>query len=688
MKHFTMCPIEKKSQLRYNLIQKDKIAIPYESRKDLSDAVIAGSVPSVFLEEYQEKRMKMKENHSQETSLPQNDTLLFMSLPEDYKAILVRHYGPQPEAGKHKISAHPIATIQSLTEREQCVIDGQYLVSSAFSIQILYKVKGDIQQNTFNQAAREISNKNPMLRSSFCKLGDRMVRVTFFSRMPEITYRNMEHMSGSSLHTALSKIMTEEKRRGFDLVTDTLVRINVIHTGESEYAVIVTQSVLTALSWSAHELIAKALNVTTLSPENLAGVYISEQETELSRVVLAYWKSLLKDIPHLPDVPGHKPSAKAYKPAEYEFRIAPRDFKILMDHSNGNKNMLMTLLQTAWGLFLQYVSGNLDTYYCLLLPDNCARLQNATATIGIINPMIVRLTCDESQKMKDIVGQQFRQMITSQSYACSRIQDLCRAIDHVDLNDLFTHFLSFHTFSMHVQSYAKAEGSADGRVVDMHSWEPRLYDLAVYFHLDEQGLRVIFVYNQNNFIFYGIERLAKYYDIVLHALLANWEHSFEDFELSLHDHLAGIRGNKLDANIKQQKRIDFFSHLEMFHELPKQQLKILAAAAQMKIYSENDIIPMVDQEDSLLFIADGTVARSIDHGTSISPLDIRKENSCLNENALLTENSIRLSLQIVTEKAHIISLPVSAIRGDKELWGKMLAYAQKEVEKYQQNAIK
>ena len=627
----------------------------------------------------------MKKIPPTETPLAQNDPLLFMNLPEDDKAVLVRQYGSQPEPGKNIISAHPIATIQSLTERERCLIDGQFFVSSSFTIQLLYKVKGDIQQNRFHQAAREISTQNPILRSNFCKLGDKMVKVTFFSRLPEITYRNMEHMSSNSFHTALARIMSEEKNRRFHLVTDPLVRIHVIHTGKSEYAILITQPALISLSWNAHELIAKALNTDALSPENLAGVYIAEQEPELSRIVLAYWKSLLKDLPHLPDVPGHKPSAKAYKPAEYTFRLTSRDLKILMEYSNGNKNMLMTLLQIAWGLLLQYVSGELDTYYCLLLPDNCARLQNATATLGIVNPMIVRLTCSKEQKMKDIVGQQFRQMITSQSYTCTRMQDLCRELDQVDLNDLFTHFLSFHSFSMHVQNYAKAEGTADGRAIDMHSWEHDLYDLGIYFHLDEQSLRITFAYNQNNFVFYGIERLAKYYEIVLHALFVNWERSFEDFELSLHDHLAGIRGNKLDANIKQQKRIDFFSRLEMFQDIPKQDLKILAATAQVKTYSENDRIPMVDQEDSLLFVVDGAVARSIDYTVSIQPLDIRKENGCLNENMLMAGSNVKLSLQIIADKTHILSLPFSAVRDNKELLERLLAYASKEAEKYQQD---
>ncbi len=400
-------------------------------------------------------------------------------------------------------------------------------------------------------------------------------------------------------------------------------------------------------------------------------------------MVKTYWKMLLKDIPQMPNVPGHKPTAKAFAPAEYEFKIAARDLKALMERSNGNKNMLMTLLQTAWGLLLQYVSGSMDTYYCLLLPDNCARLRNATATTGIINPMIVRLVCENTQKMKDIASQQFREVITSQSYPCTRMRDLCREFGCLKINELFTHFLSFHTFSMQTMTDARSESSPDGRVADMHSWEPSLYDLGVYFHLDEQGLRIIFVYNHSNFAFYSIERLAKYYEIVLHSFMANWEHSFSNFEQSLHEHLAGIRGTKLDANIKQQKRVDFFAQIDLFSDFPKQDLKTLAAMAQMKTYFENDKIAQVEQEDFILFVVDGNIARSLEHNASFTPLDIRKENSCLNENVLVSSNAFRLSLQVVTERAHILSLPVAAIRSNKTLLEKMLASALKEVESFQ-----
>ena len=120
----------------------------------------------------------------------------------------------------------------------------------------------------------------------------------------------------------------------------------------------------------------------------------------------------------------------------------------------------------------------------------------------------------------------------------------------------------------------------------------------------------------------------------------------------------------------------------MFQELPKQYLKTLAATAQMKTYFENDTIPMVDMEDALLFVMEGTIARSIDYGTSIHPLDVLKENSWINENALLPENKVKFSLQIITEKAHILSLPISAIRSNKELSEQMLAHALKHAGKY------
>ncbi len=630
----------------------------------------------------------MEKNASTEEQSAKNDTLLFMSLPEEYKAILVRHYGPQPEAGKNNFSAHPIQSIQSLTEREKCILDGQYMVSPFFSIQIIYKVKGEIQQSRFDQAAQAIFARNPMLRSNYCKLGKEMARIVFDARMPDITYRNMSQMSASTLNSSLHKIMTEEKRRPFNPVSGSLVRFYVINTGKNESAVIVTQSILTALNWNAHELIAIANGASGLSPENLAGVYISEQEASLSRVTLTYWKKLLKELPAMPDVPGHKPAPKAYEPAEYELKIAARDFKSLMERANGNKNMLMTLLQTTWGLLLQYVSGSQDTYYSLLLPDNCARLRNATATTGIINPMIIRLTCNQTDTMEEIAGQQFRQMITSQSYPCTRIKDLYREFGFLKITELFTHFLSFHTFSMHTMTYAKSESSPDGRVTDMHSWEPSLYDLGIYFHLDEQGLRAVFVYNSSNFVFYGIERLAKYYEIVLHSFMANWKNSFENFESALHEHLAGIRGNKLDANIKQQKRLDFFAQLDLFAELQKQELKTLAATAQMKVYFENDKIPRVDQEDAVLFVVDGNVARSIEDASGFTPLDICKENSCLNEHVLVSSTAFKLSLQVVSERIHVLSLPISAIRTNDTIMKKMQANALKEIDMFQRSAGK
>lgn len=624
----------------------------------------------------------MKKDSNTIGSIAKNDMLQFNSLADDLKAILVHQYGAQPESGKNTISLRPIERIYPLTEWETCVFDGQFLISPNFTVQILYKVNSAIDQNDFNLAVQELYRQNPMLRSNYCDLGKARVRITFRSKTPEVAYRNMENMTAKALPIALSKLMDVEKQRIFDPVTDNLVRFNVIRTGKNETAVIITQSLLTSRYWTAHELIAKALGHSQLSPENLAGVYIPEQETQLSHAVDSYWKSLLKNLPPKPELPGQKPSSKAYTPGRCELELSSSDMKALLKKSNNNKSMLLTTLHTAWGMLLRYISGSPETYYCMLIPDNCARLHNATATAGIISPVIVRLKCNEKQTIKEIIGQQFRQMFTSRSYPCTRMIDMFRGIGIRKPDELFSHLLSFHALSMDVKSYPKAEASPDGRVVDMRSWESGLYALVVYFHIVDNQLRVHFVYDTNKFEYNGVERLAKHYEAVLRHFLAHWDSPCSELELSMDEQLSGIRGKSSNTAGQNKLQLDSISRLEMFTDIPMEKLATLSEVAQLKTYFENESIHLNEHKDSLMFVLEGAVARSMKYGPAILPLDVLRTNECLNSNILIPESKAEFSLQTASKKASILFIPLSAIRADQELLEHAVEYAERDAKKY------
>lgn len=622
----------------------------------------------------------MKKDSDTIGSIAKNDMLQFNSLADDLKAVLVRQYGAQPEPGKNTISVRPIERIYPLTEWEAGIFDGQFLISHKYAVQILYKVSGAIEQNAFNTAVQELIRQNPMLRSNYCDLGKTMVRITFRSKTPEVAYRNMENMTATALPIALSKLMEVERQHSFDTVSDNLVRFNVIRTGKNETAVIVTQSLLVSRCWSAHELIAKALGHNRLSPENLAGVYIPELKAQLSKTVESYWKSLLKALPPQPKLPGHKPSGREYKLGRCELNLTSSEMDALLKSSNNNKSMLMTALHSAWGMMLKYITGSPDTYYCMLIPDNCARLHNATATAGIVTPTIVRLQCDEKQTVKDIIGRQFRQMFTSQSYPCTHMMDLLHSLGFRKPGELFSHLLSFQTLSMDIKSYPYSESSPDGRAVDMYSWEHCLYDLVVYFHIIDNRLQIHFVYNKEKFEYYSVERLSKYYETVLQNFLAHWEKPIEELELSMDEQLSGIRGKTLSASDHEKPQLDFISRLKPFTDIPTENLAALSEAAQLKTYFENENIP--SDEDSLMFVHEGAVARSMQFGTAILPMDVLREKECLNGNILLTETKTEFSFQVSSKKASILYLPLSAIRSDKELLDTVVEFISRDAKKY------
>ena len=493
--------------------------------------------------------------------------------------------------------------------------------------------------------------------------------------MPEIVQRNIERVSGASLDKAMKKAMDDDKRHAFDIASDSLLRITIIRTGDGEYAVLLTESVLIAGAWSMHEVIARTTRARALSPENMAGVRLADPGEAPSAATRAYWQSVLKDLPPVPLLRGYKPVTKRIEPARHRIEIASRDWALLQEKANGNKHMLIAILHTAWGLLLQYMSGFPGTYYCLLMPDPCARLRNSAATAGTVSSVVVRLACKEGQAVRAIMGQQFRQMLASTSFSCTRMKDIRK-----DYRDLFNHFLSFHDFSLDSMSYADVEGTPDGRVADLHCWDVQAMDLGVYFYHEKAALSLVFLYNQANFAFHAVERLAKNYETVLRSFLMCWDEPLARFEARLDQHILDVRGSKQEAGSRQQEMLDFLAGTGLLQGLSEEARDALLDVIQEKSCSEYEIIP--DTPDSLLVLREGIVARCVDHGASVTPMDVIKEGGWLNENALATGSGTRLLLQVVSEKARIISIPISAIQGEQTLLKSLTARADRIVAEY------
>ena len=145
---------------------------------------------------------------------------------------VIEVYGAQPDSERSIQCMRPVHEVRTLNAWERAVFEGQSLVSSKYCIQILYKIRGEIERSELQQAAQQLFAENAELRVHFLPLGwgEKMHKLIFQKMMPDIRYRNMENIADDSIDRFLKKMMEDEQEKGFDMERSPLVRFYLLKT--------------------------------------------------------------------------------------------------------------------------------------------------------------------------------------------------------------------------------------------------------------------------------------------------------------------------------------------------------------------------------------------------------------------------------------------------------------------------
>jgi len=433
-----------------------------------------------------------------------------------------------------KFGSRNVEEVRTLTRFERGVFANEDFVSSDFCIQFLYKVELDLVRDDFRQNIKQLFVDTPELRASYLRFGvdQKRYKVIIKTRCPTVKYQSMNFLKGGELDRALRKYMAKDREVRFDLEKDVLVRISVIRTGDDEYAVLVTESRLVADAWKEADFLRYAFGIDSSD----ALVQITPKK-EATFAASDYWSSILDRLHSMPRLPRFNKYPGRYRQQWHYARIDSEMQKLLVSKSFGNRDMMMSILHTAWGMMQKQVNYGRDTYMCLIMSDNMLSLENSSRTASCIYPIPVRLSTDDDPTIKELVGRQLRQTLMSRSMACASMRDVMDRVGEPE--DSFPLYIFFHGFLPDKKPYSKT-GHKDGcRLVDLHTWDAGQTDLALYFDMNQDAIDYTFVYNPFCFDNRNVQSLAKFFEIGLSCVLLLWDEKVDLFEEVLQEEMRG-----------------------------------------------------------------------------------------------------------------------------------------------------
>lgn len=603
----------------------------------------------------------------------------FDLLSESEQKRLAEVYGAQPLTG---YSAHRIEYVRVLTPRESWFFSGSNFLSPGFLTQAVYKLEGVLSPMRFNRALHALDARAAGLRTAYCDMGDRVLAIVFQRRehMDGVHCQFLRTEDDAAINAAIWKAAESEIRQPFDIMRGLSVRFAIFHTGEQEYAVIVTGAQIVMERLDVRGLLCAALDLP--NPVSISAPPVM-RNAQMEYKLYGYWKRLLVSPPPLAKLPRQRDNGDAhgYRQRTYRTVIPAGLFSTLWTDAKGSRMMLASFLATAWGFLLQAESGVKDICICLAVPPKGGQTSEAQNPFQMVP---IRQKTTEDAVIGDFVAGQFQQFLISCPYACFDWETFGELLGRK--GKPFDHLLDFCDFLTEAVPYTAQPAAPEGHLVARHSCDPQGMKLSLYFRYEGGEASIMFIYDASCFVPDAGEKLAKAYLAVVRQMVTDRYDNYANFQKRLAARISGnpvssIKYSK-DGNAKLQNAI---SSIRLLQSETIGTTQFFIKESRLETYFEGDILR--DMDTDMLFLVEGMVSRNIEDGDGwYFPVDVAGAGAWLNETVLLQKRKAVIAAKVVSEKATILVIPKDAFRhlavAHPALWENIASYALAQMETY------
>jgi amino acid adenylation domain-containing protein len=235
-------------------------------------------------------------------------------------------------------SAAPPATrpLSLAEEATLAAIEQSSEPDSAATVSLAVRLRGDLDVDALAAAFEDLVARNDVLRTRF--VGENGALRAAVADSADVALRavDLTRLEPASRDAGLARIVSDPRRRRFDVSAEPPVRASLARLGESEWALLVTvhraacdEGALGILAGELGELyrarVAGAAAAAPVPPRGAApdAPHALGRETLAER--LAYWRALLDGAPPLLSLPldWPRPASPTWKSAVASFAVAP-----------------------------------------------------------------------------------------------------------------------------------------------------------------------------------------------------------------------------------------------------------------------------------------------------------------------------------------------------------------------------
>lgn len=543
-------------------------------------------------------------------------------------------------------------------------------VTSAFFTQALFKAVIKIKPSTFRQKIDSVCKKRDNLRTAFAYENmPKPYQVVLKNRTADLKFLDISNVSSEELDDTIKSLMAADRRRGFDLENDPLLRVTIYKTCEEDtYAILISQPHINNDGASTGILMKELFldyamesqGIPTEELENISFQKYAQWLEDLDRTKeFDYWKEVLADMPALTVAPGYAASNLEFDMQTKGLRFDSETNKKIRKMQGTYKATINNIMQTAWGVMLQKLYGVSDVTFGAITSGRSAEVQNSDMiTGGMVNAVPVRIRTNGDVTFAELVRDTQKQFAQSLQYSHCAPSELQSAIGRKE--PIFDHLLNFHNF-VGAGEFSDAPKLPGITLLDSESFDNLSTDLCVYFMMQKGAFVCNFTYNGNTFTDSKIDILIKCFQKVVEQIVQN-DTELKVSQIECPDMSVFAAAEREDA-AKKQKIRSFLAGLSVFQGVDAAAIRELADQVKITSYVSDDVIFAEKKElKELSFVMEGYVelAREAMNGWTNSLMSL-KPGKMLSAAGVLDGTPTYVTARAISKDVKVLSIPKEVV---------------------------
>lgn len=428
--------------------------------------------------------------------------------------------------GSKKINSYSLSPMQ-----QGMLFHSQIAPGSGVDIeQIVFELNEHIDIQLFNKAWQKIVERHSILRATFSWAGlDSPLQEINEHFELEFNVNDFISLTEEQQQIRLDEFYNADRKRGFDLTTAPLMRVNLFKLASNRFNCL----------WTFHHILLDGRSFTIIIKEFFQIYQALSDKKQLSlpepkqfseyinwlkgideKKSLAFWKEYLIGFKSRTPLNFNKyeyASGEADKGYDVIYhRLSKELTQDIIDYSKSNNITPYTIILAAWSLLLYKYSGEEDILFGATRSCRNNTVENSDSIVGLlINTLPVRVKINPAQNILDWLLQIRKEQIILRDHEHTHLVNIQNSSELQGDKHLFDSILVFENYLL--DSHLRAQGS-EWLNRKFKVLEQTNYPITLFGYLDEELLFKI-EYDKSRFSRKSAESINDHLVSLMHQIV-------------------------------------------------------------------------------------------------------------------------------------------------------------------------